>query len=213
MAIRRRNPMRTFDLKKQLKPIYAPSAKEPEIVRIPAFNFLTIDGAGSPSEMVFQESIHALYGVAFTAKFNLKFARMADYPVMALEGLWWMRDEGTFDPARQGDWQWKLQILTPSVVTPPRLRAAIDAFEEKRGPQPLARRIRLERRTEGRCAQIMHVGPYADEPATIDRLKAFIRERGLRISGLHHEIYMSDPRRVRPERMKTILRYPVEKES
>jgi len=200
------------DLRKQLAPLYKASAKEPVLVTVPAMNFLMVDGRGDPNTAPeFQQAIDALYGLSYTLKFAYKKREGIDYRVMGLEGLWWSEGEDPGEAFRKGDksrWQWTLMIAQPDFVTP----AALDEAREEllaRRPSPAARHVRLERYQEGLAAQVLHVGPYDQERPTIERLHAFFRERGCERAGKHHEIYMSDPRRCAPERLKTILRQPV----
>jgi hypothetical protein len=212
--------MQTLDLKKQYKSLYAPSAKKPELVDVPALNFLMIDGAIEPGREPgnsprFQENTQAMYGAAYTLKFMLKQrpADPLDYPVMALEGLWWVED-GHFDITIKDNWYYTLMILTPEVVTPEVFAEGLAKLRQKQGDQPAFARLRLETFTEGRCVQMMHVGPYATEPATMEAMQAFMAANSLQdrvgpAGGKHHEIYLGDPRKAAPDKLKTILRHPV----
>ena len=213
--------MKTLDLKKDLKSLYVPSAKKVEILRVPALQFAMIDGAiekgeAPGSSASFQEATQAMYGIAYTLKFMLKKRKKnpVDYPVMALEGLWWVED-GIFDITIKDNWLYTLMILQPSVVT-------LDAFEEaraevrrKRGNSEALGQLRLAKFDEGWCVQVMHIGPYATEPATVERMKAFAEENGfwdcVGRGGKHHEIYLGDPRKADPSKLKTVLRHPVER--
>jgi hypothetical protein len=175
-----------------------------------------LDGALQPGEMPgtspsFQEAVEALYGISYTLKFMSKLRKSdpIDYTVMALEGLWWI-DEGEFDIARPGHWKWTLMILQPEHIGGEMFQAALRQLAKKKD-NPTLSRLRLEGFHEGLCMQTMHVGPYADEPATIARMHTYADEHGYRLRGRHHEIYMGDPRRSKPEKLKTILRQPVEK--
>jgi hypothetical protein len=207
--------MLTLDLKKQLKHHYNPSAKQPEVVEVPTFNFLMVDGAiekgfepgNSP---LFQENTEALYGIAYTLKFMLKKRPVdpVDYPVMPLEGLWWVED-GQFDIQVKDNWFYTLMILTPDVVTPDLFHEGLAQLRKKRGDQPAFTRLRLESFEEGLCVQMMHIGPYATEPETIEKMKVFSSENNLAWQNKHHEIYLGDPRRSDPSKLKTILRHPV----
>jgi len=208
--------MKKLDLKRELKQFYAPRANRVEIVDVPAFQFIMLDGRIEPGESpdkspAFQEAIGALYGVAYTLKFMSKLREKSaiDYPVMALEGLWW-GDKETFDLAHGEPASWTLMILQPDHVTAPMFRAAVEKAAEKR-PNPSLSRVRLERFREGPCVHALHVGPYADEPRTIARMEAFAAEQGYRFHGKHHEIYLGDPRRAKPETLKTVLRHPVKR--
>lgn len=208
--------MEKLDLRRMWKHLYAPSAKKVEIVDVPTLNFAMIDGrviAGVlPAESSeFQQAVEALYGVSFTLKFASKLRKdnPIDYPVMALEGLWWT-ESGEFDIARPGGWLWTLMIMQPDHITPDMFQEALQRLKEKKDNPALAK-LRLEPFKEGLCIQTMHIGPYAEEPATVERMKAFARENGYVLCGKHHEIYLGDPRRAQPEKLKTVLRYSIQK--
>ena len=203
--------MQTLDLKKELKLLYAALPGKCMLVDVPPLNFLMIDGAGNPNTApAYAEAVQALYTLAYTLKFSLKKAGIADYPVMASEGLWWMEDMTQFSVERKDDWLWTMMIMQPEVVTPQAFAAA-RAEAEKKKPNPALARVRLERYAEGLSAQIMHIGPYAAEAPTIQHLHAFIAESGYALRGKHHEIYLGDPRRSEPAKLKTIIRQPVQK--
>jgi hypothetical protein len=203
--------LKKIDLRKDLKHLYQPSAKEVELVRVPKFNFLMIDGEGDPNNSKsFQEAVQALYTVAYTLKFMIKKEKSVDYPVMALDGLWWMEDMLQFSMENRAKWRWTLMILQPSVVTKALFSKALKQAMEKKGLPALAK-IRLESYTEGLSVQIMHIGPYAEEAPTIQRLHADAKERGCEPRGKHHEIYLGDPRKTKPEKLKTVIRQPIQK--
>lgn len=213
--------MKTLDLRKQLKPLYFPSAKQVEIVRIPSMRFAAIDGAiekgeGPGTSAGFAEAMQALYGIAYTLKFMLKKRKKNPiaYPVMALEGLWWVHG-GKFVITKKDNWLYTMMIMQPDVITPDIFKAGLQELRRKRGDSPALDRLRLESFDEGLCMQVMHIGPYATEPATIDRMQAFAAENGFRdcvgFGGKHHEIYLGDPRKANPARLKTVIRHPVEK--
>jgi hypothetical protein len=213
--------MEKIDLKKDLKYLYAPSAKKIEVVDVPAMNFIMIDGAIEPDQApgtspLFAEAMQALYSAAYTLKFAAKLRKEnpLDYPVMALEGLWWVED-GSFDIRKPGNWKYTVMIMQPELVTPEMFKDALAQVRQKKGDQPVFARLRLERFREGLCVQTMHIGPYAAEPATVDRMQDFMQENYLRdrvgLGGKHHEIYMGDPRRADPSKLKTVLRHPVER--
>ena len=198
-----------LDLKKQLKHLYASSAKEIGIVDVPAMRFLMVDGAGSPNtSQAFQEATEALYGVSYACKFAIKRQEGIDYPVMALEGLWWAEDMSAYTGGAKDDWLWRLMIMQPEPVTEEHVAGAIDEVNRKKGLPALAA-MRFETFHEGLSAQIMHLGPYDAEAPTVARLHAFIEEHGYALRGLHHEIYVGDPRRSAPEKLRTVLRQPV----
>ncbi len=197
------------DLPKELQALYFPSAKEPVLVDVPAMQFAMVDGAGDPNaSKEFQDAIGALYGVAYTVKFAAKDAGVRNVLVMPLEGLFWTEGSETFIPTDKGDWHWTLMLLEPAAVTRKLFDEGVRQLRERKDPPALSR-VRLERWKEGRAAQILHVGPYAAERPTIERLHAFIRESGYRLSGKHHEIYIGNPQRSAPEKLKTVIRQPV----
>jgi hypothetical protein len=203
--------MKKIDLKKDLKYLYQSSTSEVELVRVPKFNYLMIDGEGDPNDsQSFREAVQVLYAVAYTLKFMIKKEKSVDYPVMALEGLWWMDDMSQFSMANKGAWKWTLMILQPAMVTKTLYSKALKQAKEKKGLTALSN-VRLEPYTEGLSVQIMYVGPYAEEGPTIQKLHANARERGCELRGKHHEIYLGDPRKSKPEKLKTVIRQPVQK--
>ncbi len=206
--------MPTIDLRKQLKHLYQPSAKQFSVVDVPSMNFLMIDGAGNPStSQDFQEALEALYGLAYTLKFGVKLGKYGtkkyDYPVMALEGLWWMDDMREFSLDRKEDWKWTVMMMQPDIITPEQVELARADLIKKKSPVA-APNIRFEFYHEGLSAQIMYIGPFADEGSTIQRLHEFIHQSGHQLRGKHHEIYLSDPRRTAPEKLKTVIRQPMQ---
>jgi hypothetical protein len=202
-----------IDLKKELKHLYKPSAKQPEIVDVPPMNFLMLDGSGDPNtSRDYQDGMEALYSTAYTLKFTFKKQRGIDYPVMALEGLWWVDDLSRFSYDDKSNWQWTMMMMQPDVVTEASLKEAVAQLKDKKDLRALPK-IRLERYHEGLSAQIMHVGPFSEEPATIARLDGFIAENGYVMHKKHREIYLSDYRRTAPEKLKTIIRHPITKKS
>ncbi|HTY37859.1 MAG TPA: GyrI-like domain-containing protein [Bacteroidota bacterium] len=201
--------MKKLDLKKDLKELYSPSAKEPELIRVPKFQYFMIDGAGDPnSSLEFQEAVQALYAASYTLKFMVKKDKAIDYPVMPLEGLWWADDADAFLAGNKDEWKWTLMIMQPKIITKSIAARAVKLAMERKELSALDK-LRFEVFEEGLSAQIMHIGPYAAEGPTIVRLHAFAGERNLGLRGKHHEIYLSDPRKAKPEKMKTIVRQPV----
>ncbi|MFZ1682311.1 MAG: GyrI-like domain-containing protein [Rhizobiaceae bacterium] len=200
--------MTRLDLRKALKTLYEPSAKGFSIVEVPEMAFLMIDGEGDPNvSPVYASVIQWLYGVSYAAKFASK-ANGTDYGVMPLEGLWWADDMDTFITRDKSAWKWTMMIAQPDVVTAEMIRAAVDKTRARLGEPPAS--LRLERFHEGLSVQVMHVGPYDAEGPTIARLhREFLPENGLTENGHHHEIYLSDPRRAAPEKLKTVIRQPV----
>ena len=201
------------DLVRQLKPLYTPSARHPAIVEVPELGFLMLDGRGDPNTSEqYQDALTALYGIAYTLKFTRKKADAErDFKVAPLEGLWWAdaeRPDREELQATRDAWNWTMMIALPDDVTAAEVAAAAAAAARKRS-SPAIGLARLERLEEGLDAQIMHVGPYSAEPPTIERLHAFVAEQGYELRGRHHEIYLNDPRRTAPERLKTVIRHPV----
>lgn len=190
--------------------LYRPP-REPVLVEVPPFDFIMVDGMGDPStSAAFEAAVGALYAFSYPVVIPLKRSGRAELKVAPLEGLWWADDLGAFDPARQdrGAWRWTLMIRQPVDIPADVLANAFAKMTKKVGAD-LASRVRFERFDEGRCAQLMHHGPYAEEGPNIVRLHEFIAAQGSRLRGHHHEIYLSDPRRSAPEKMRTILRQPV----
>jgi len=176
--------------------------KQPVFVEIQPARYLAIEGYGKPGSPLFQAQTGALYGAAYAIKMGLKSAGRGDFKVPALEGLYQDVDN------QSGEMKWKLLIRVPEFVTERDLADAVAALEKK-GKDGEAKNIRIETIEEGRCVQMLHVGPYSEEPATIQRMQAYAEENGCALAGAHHEIYLSDPNRVPPERLRTILRLPV----
>lgn len=208
--------MEKIDLKKKYKHLYLPTAKKVSVVDVPAFNFIMVDGripAGVPpaDSVDFQNALQALYGLSYTLKFmsKLREKNPIDYTVMALEGLWWT-EEGDFDLAPDQDWFFRAMMLQPDHINQDMVeKAAVKVA--KKGDNPMLAKAEFGEFHEGLSIQIMHIGPYADEGPTLDVMRVFARENGYRFRGKHHEIYIGDPRRAKPENLKTVLRHPVEK--
>lgn len=204
-----------LDLRKQLKHLYAPSARKVELVDVPEMRFVMVDGAIEPGQAPgtspgFEACVGALYSTAYTLKFMSKLRKEdpVDYPVMALEGLWSVED-GQFDIGVQDNWLYTLMMMVPDHITQPMFEEALRQAARKR-PNPVLDQVRLATFCEGLCVQIMHIGPYATEPATVERMRQWAAENGYRMQGKHHEIYLGDPRRADPEKLKTVLRHGVE---
>ena len=211
MAHRKGNLMMTkLDLKKTLKDLYNPSAKAVSEVIVPPMNFIMVDGTGDPNnEVEFQPRAEVLYALSYTLKFASKQQLGIDYGVMSLEGLWWVDGLYPVDPTSsdRSTWKWTLMIMQPDHITPEFYEAAVDSVRRKKNPLLLPN-CRFESCDEGRAAQVMHIGPYSAEKPNIDRVHAYIAEHGGKPSGKHHEIYLGDPRKSAPEKLKTILRQP-----
>jgi hypothetical protein len=197
-----------IDLYKLHKADYV-TPKKPVLIQMKKASYLAIAGQGEPGGAVFTAKIGALYGMAFTVKMTRKFGGKQDYAVCKLEAQWSAAEGGgDFSSVPRDQWRWKLMIRTPEFVKKDELKVAV-AILLKRGKGAEVQEVQLETLTEGRCVQMLHVGPYDREPESIALMKAFAGEQGFKFHGLHHEIYLSDPRRVPAERLKTILRMPV----
>ena len=220
--------LKKLDLRKELQAFYKPSAKEVELIKVPKFNFAMVDGRIEPGQSPgtspdFAQALQALYGVTYTLKFMSKLRKTdpIDYPVMALEALWWVED-GFFELSQPDHWCWRAMIMQPKHITRRMFDEAIEKLTQKR-PLPGLDKLRLEPYQEGLCTQMMHIGPYANEPVTVAKMQAFAAERGYverHEHGLqdgrlvvfdHHEIYLGDPRRAKPEKLRTVVRHPVKK--
>jgi len=195
--------MSKLDLKKQLKEFYSASDKKPSILDIPEGKFITITGRGAPGGPDYKAALNALYSVAYTLKFKCK-AEARDFTVMTLESLWRWDDlniTNIADAPPPEEWNWKSIIRLPDFITDEIIRAVKEEVKAKKGLKEVDKVI-LEKFHEGLSAQIMHIGPYSEEEPTIQKLHDFIKENGYKMRGLHHEIYMSDPRRVPPQRVE-----------
>ena len=198
--------MEKTDLVKQDKEYYS-AKKKPEIKEFSELKFLTILGKGEPAGIEFTKAIEALYPLAYGIKKIYKNQEM-DFAVPKLEGLWWVNSEKNALEVPRSEWHWKLLIRIPDFVTSKEFENAKTEVVKKKGIEKI-NEIAFEKITEGKCIQIMHIGPYSTEPETIKQMKEFMKQNGLVENGLHHEIYISDPRKTIPEKMKTILRQPV----
>ena len=200
--------MDKVDLKKELKELYNPSAKEVSVVDVPDMNFLMIDGEGSPSSPQYVASIQTLYPLAYALKFMVKKGKGVDYGVMPLEGLWWMDDMTQFSVERKDEWKWTSMIMQPKYVSKDDFKAAVEQVRKKN--LPALDKVRFECFHEGKAAQIMHIGPFSAEGPNIAKMHAYIQASGHQLRGKHHEIYLNDATRTAPEKIKTILRQPMQ---
>ncbi len=198
-----------IELKKRFGKLYKPTASGPVVVDVPTLRFLMLDGDGAIGSPGFTESFEALYKLAYPVKFSAKKQLDVSYPIMPSEGLYWDADGGPEVPLAEATRMvWRLMLMLPDAVSSEFVDEVRERVMAKKGLPRLAD-IRVQTLTEGRCVQMLHLGPYAAETATVNRLRAFAAEKELEFSGIHHEIYLSDPGRTAPEKLKTILRYPV----
>lgn len=195
-----------LDLIKVYKSYYKTGTK-PELVTFDEIPYLTIKGKGAPAGTEFVNKVQVLYPMAYGLKKYYKEKGM-DFGVPKLEGLWWVEDDKPALEVPQEEWRWKLMIRMPDFVKEEVFLSIQPEVAEKK-KNKLISEIKFEKILEGQCVQMMHVGPYSTEPETISAILNFLDENGLIINGLHHEIYLSDPRKTAPEKMKTIVRYPV----
>ena len=207
-----------FDYKKEFRELYQPS-KKPGLVDVPAMRFLAVRGSGDPNQEdgAYQVALNQLYGVAYTIKMSPKAGHAIDdffeYVVPPLEGFWWQDGALGVDYARKQDFQWISCIRVPEFVTPDVFAwAKEEAARKKKVDVSAVELIEIE---EGLCVQCLHLGPYDDEPATVDAMHEFAATQGyvpdFSDKRLHHEIYLSDARRTAPEKLKTVIRHPVRK--
>ncbi len=204
--------MEKVDYKKELKHLYKPSGKNFSLVEVPVLQYLMIDGHGDPNtSKLYQESIEALYGMAYTVKFaNKNIENTPDYTVMPLEGLWYMENMEEFSSSNKNDWLWTAMIMMPDFITSELFEQSRDVLKKKKNPARL-NDLRLEKYEEGISVQILYTGSYSDEGPTIDAMHKFAFENGYKLKGKHHEIYLGDPRKTAPEKLKTVIRQPVTK--
>ncbi|MFW9878986.1 MAG: GyrI-like domain-containing protein [Candidatus Thorarchaeota archaeon] len=200
------------DFKKSMKEFYQPNSKEVVMLEVPEMQFLMIDGMGSPGDsQEYLDALAALYPVAFKIKFLSK-AKGKDYVVPPLEGLWWADNMEDFIEGNRDKWKWTMMIMQPNWITQEIFNEAIESTIEKKPElKELVSKIRLEKYKEGKAAQIMHIGPYSEEGPNIKKIHEFIEKKGGSFDGhnlKHHEIYLSDPRKAKPENMKTVIRQP-----
>lgn len=199
-----------IDFKRTLD-AYRAKRGEFRILDVPAMRYLMIDGRGDPNTApAYAEALAALYPLAYTLKFAAKRVLGRDYVVPPLEGLWWAEDMSLFTTARdKSRWEWTMMIMTPDWIDREMIQAAVEQVVARRRPTRLAE-VRFETLREGRCIQTLHVGSFDDEAPVLARMHhEFVPAHGLRLVGKHHEIYLSDPRKTVPERLRTILRQPV----
>lgn len=207
-----------FDYKKECKELYMPKNK-PAIVTVPSMNFIAVRGQGDPNaeDGEYNQAISLLYGIAYTIKMSKKGDHQIegyfDFVVPPLEGFWWQDGVKGIDYSRKEDFKWISVIRLPDFVTPAVLGWAIDEATKKKEMD--FQKVEFLTYDEGLCVQCMHIGPYDDEPATVALMHSFIKDQGYALDITekrhHHEIYLSDPRKVAPEKMKTVIRHPIKK--
>lgn len=205
-----------FDYKKEYKEFYMP-AKKPEIITIPSMNFIAVRGQGDPNEEggEYKQAIGLLYAIAFTIKMSYKGSHKIDgyfsYVVPPLEGLWWQKGVTGIDYSHKENFQWIAMIRLPEFVTKEDFNWAVAESTAKKNTD--FSKVEFFTYEEGLCVQCMHIGSYDEEPDTIEAMETFAKEQGYTLDmhngRYHHEIYLSDPRRCAPERLKTVIRHPL----
>ncbi len=198
--------MTKIELAKEDKKYYT-AKTSPQISEFSILSYLAVEGKGEPAGKTFTEAVQALYPLAYGIK-GLCKKDGRDFAVAKLEGLWWVKSSKPALEVPRGEWHWKLLIRLPDFVTSEIVEKAKREVMKKKGIE-LLKEIKFEKITEGKCIQVLHVGPYSTEPETIEKMRKMMRENNLTENGYHHEIYLSDPRKTPPQKMKTILRQPV----
>jgi len=201
--------MTKIDFRKAQGELYRPSPDRFTLVEVPAMQFVMIDGEGNPNTAPsYQKTVEWLYSVSYAMKFAAKASLKKDYVVPPLEGLWWAEDPADFIERRKDRWRWTLMIMAPDFINRELFSASVEKAGKKLGPPPES--LRLETYEEGPSLQIMHIGGYDDEGPTLARLhREVMPSQGFTFAGKHHEIYIGDPRKTEPAKLKTILRQPV----
>jgi hypothetical protein len=199
------------DFKKELKAYYNPSITGYHLVDVPAMNFLMVDGAGNPNtSKEYQQAVEVLYAMSYAIKFSLK-SRGYDHVIPPLEGLWWMENMDEFSRANIERWEWTMMIMQPDWVALDLAEGVRSEVAKKKELSSLSK-VRYGSLTEGAAVQVRYIGGYDNEAPVIADMHAFIRNNGFKMNGKHHEVYLSDPRKVTAEKLKTILRQPIRRE-
>lgn len=202
--------LRKVDLKNKYKEFYSEHKGNISIVEVPEFKYLMYTGDGGPCSDAYQQTLEAIFALSYHIKFAVRESREVDYGVMPLESQWWMDDMSQFSRERMNEWKWSAMIMQPNFITKEIVEASRLAVSEKKD-LALLPKIELVDYCDGQSAQIMHIGPYADEAPTIEKLHAYIKDNGYDFTGKHREIYLNDPRKTAPENLKTLIRQPVVK--
>ena len=197
-----------LDFKKHLKELYQPTHKEFSIVDVPRMKFVMLDGEGDPDSEAFGRAMQWIFSVSYPIKFIAKKRMGKDFVMAPPEALWWADDMDDFIHGNRDQWKWQLMIVMADWVTQDMYLEGVAKGQKKLGEVPES--LRFADFEEGKCVQIMHIGPYVDEAPVIARMhKEFIPAMGFVENGHHHEIYLNDARRTAPEKLKTVLRQPV----
>lgn len=204
--------MEKIDLKKSLPDYFKASAGKFSVIKIPKYNYLMVDGTGDPnSAPAYVEAVELLYGASYTLKFMSKIELGRDYVVPPLEGLWWAKDMKSFEKGEKSTWNWTMMIMVPNGITKSHVTKAIKDFQGKK-PEAKTSKLRFESLAEGLSVQVLHIGPYDAEGPILSKLhNEYMPQNNFEFNGKHHEIYLGDPRKTAPSKLKTILRQPVKK--
>lgn len=199
-----------LDYKKIFKEFYSQSSKKVSILEMPKLKYLMINSHGNPNtSKEYRDAVEALFSLSYTVKFMIKNGDLKiDYGVMPLEGLWWTDNINDFSADNKDMWKWCSMIMQPDIVTEDYIEKALYEVEKKKKLSSLSK-IEYKEYDEGLVAQIIHMGPYSDEGPTVEKLHNYIKECGYELRGVHHEIYLNDPRRCLPNNIKTIIRQPI----
>jgi hypothetical protein len=200
----------SLDYRQEYAELYG-ARREPEVIDVPPLSYLMIDGQGDPNvSRDYADAVEALFSLSYTVKFALKRASGIDLRVMPLEGQWWCEDMRRFSVHDKAAWSWTMMILQPPEIGATLVEECRHTLAKKK-PLRALERLRHATLEEGLCAQVLHVGPFTDEGSTVERLHAFIELQGAKLSGRHHEIYLSDIRRAAPGKWRTIIRQPMQR--
>jgi len=201
--------MAPYDVKRELKDFYAPKNREWQLVEVPQQQFVAVDGVGDPNTSAdYVRAVEALYAVAYTVKFASKRAGR-DFVVGPLEGLWWSPDPSVFTTRAKESWHWRMLVSLPDWITADQIKESVDTALAKK-KLPTIAHVRHETLREGTAAQVLHIGSYDDETPLLAHLHdEYLPANNLTLTGLHHEIYLGDPRKTVAEKLKTIIRQPV----
>jgi hypothetical protein len=197
------------DFRRELKEFYAPSSREFAVVEVPPLSFLMVDGEGDPDTApAYREAVEALYSVSWALKFASREEVGRDHVVPPLEGLWWAEDPSVFGRRVKDEWRWTMMIMQPGWITA-EMVAQARAVTAAKKDLPALPLLRFETYAEGRAVQVLHIGSYEDETPVLARLhQEYMPAHGLEFNGRHHEVYLSDPRRTAPAKLRTVLRQP-----
>jgi len=203
-----------FDFKREFRDVYSPSAKDFSLIEVPSFRYLAVDGQGDPaSAQAFSDAVSAIYPLAYSLKMTGKKQDGRDFVVGPLSAMWRSDDKAAFVAGKRDEWKWTVMVPLPGWITAEQIAGAREAVAKKKNPAALGL-VRVLDVNEGLCTQILYRGPYVDEAPVLARLHdEFMPANGLDFNGDHHEIYLSDPARTAPEKLKTILRQPVRRVS